>query len=190
MARTAAPDTRERVLGTAAELFYARGIRAVGMQEIIDTVGCGKNLLYREFPSKTDLVKAYLERERTTSERQADEASRAAGSDPAAQLVALIEVTIDYVRESTYRGCPFRNYLAEFSDPDDPGVDAALEFLRDTRARIQALVKQLRPGDHRVIAERIWLIIEGLYSAAAHPGGARAVKATVPFVNDILGRPA
>jgi AcrR family transcriptional regulator len=190
VARTAAPDTRERVLETAADLFYARGIRAVGMQEIVDTVGCGKSLLYREFPSKTDLVMAYLEREWRNWQRRAAEASWAAGSDPAAQLVALVQANVDQVHDKTYRGCPLRNYLAEFSDPDDPCVTAALEHLRVDRARVEALVKQFRPGDHRVITERIWLIIEGLLSAAARPGGARTVKAAVPFVKDVLARSA
>src|ERR1700722_6378515 len=63
MARTPAAGTRERILEVAAELFYARGVRAVGMSQIIDAAGCGKNLLYSNFPSKTDLGTAYLDAE-------------------------------------------------------------------------------------------------------------------------------
>ena len=190
MARTAAPDTRERVLKTAAELFYARGIRAIGMQEIIDTAGCGKNLLYREFPSKTDLVNAYLDRSRHIWERRAAKAAKAAEPDPAAQLVALVQAMADQVHDTNYRGCPFRNFLAEFTDPGDPAWDAAAEFLRDTRARVDALVNQLNPADPDLLAERIWLIIEGLHSAAAHPEGARTVNAAVSFTKDIVDHAA
>jgi AcrR family transcriptional regulator len=156
------------------------------MQEIIDTVGCGKNLLYREFPSKTDLVKAYLDRARADWEQRAAEASRAAEQNAAAQLAALVQAMADQVHDSAYRGCPFRNYLAEFSDPDDPGGSVASEYLRDTRARVDALVSQLSSSDPDLVAERIWLIIEGLYSAVAHPGGARTVDAAVSFVKEIV----
>jgi AcrR family transcriptional regulator len=189
MARTAAPDTRERVLSAAAELFYTRGVRAVGMQEIVDTAGCGKNLLYREFPSKADLVKAYLDAARRDWERGAAEASQAAPADPASQLIALVQAMADHVREIRYRGyrgCPFRNYLAEAPEPGDPGAEAAIKYLQDTRARVDALVSQLNPSDPSLVAERIWLITEGLYSAAAHPGGAGTVDAAVLFAREII----
>lgn len=89
-------------------------------------------------------------------------------------------------RKELYRGCPFRNYLAEFSDRDDPCGSVALEYLRGARARVDALVNQLSPSDPDLVAERIWLIIEGLYSAAAHPGGTRSVDAAVSFVKEIV----
>jgi AcrR family transcriptional regulator len=71
MARTAAEGSRQRILEVAAELFYTHGIRAVGMSQIIDAAGCGKNLLYSNFPSKADLVAAYLTAEARYREQQA-----------------------------------------------------------------------------------------------------------------------
>lgn len=186
MARIAAPDTRERVLDVAATLFYAHGVRAVGMQQIIDTAGCGKNLLYREFPSKTELVAAYLDRSRQEWEQRAAEASRGAEADAAAQLVALVQAMADHVRAANYRGCPFRNYLTEFANPADPVGGIAVSYLQDTRAQIDALVGELNLSDPSLVAERIWLIVEGLYTAAAHPGGARAIETAVSFVEQII----
>lgn len=188
MARTAASGTRERVLSAAAELFYTRGVRAVGIQQIVNTAGCGKNLLYREFPTKAELVRAYLDWAGQEWERRAAQASQAAAPDPASQLIALVQAMADHARETTFRGCPFRKYLSEVPGPGDPGAALASQFLQDTRAQVDALVRQLNTSDPSLLAERIWLIMEGLYSAANRPGGERTVDAAVPFAKEIIDR--
>ncbi|MFD8339303.1 TetR/AcrR family transcriptional regulator [Streptomyces solisilvae] len=186
MARTAAPGTRQRVLETASRLFYARGVRGVGMQEIIDTVGIGKNLLYREFPTKADLVHAYLEQAQEDWDRRVSVASPGPDADAAAQLLAIIQAMANHVHDSLYRGCPFRNYLAEFGGEDDPGCAFSLAYLRDTRAQIDALAAQHKPGDPG-LAERIWVIVEGLYGAAGHPESARIVDVAASLAKEIIG---
>src|ERR1700712_4156354 len=89
MSRTADPATRERIVATAVRLFYDRGVRDVGMAEIVAEAGCGKNALYRWFPSKADLVAAYLQG--FGELRDAASASALSGlkDSPAEALVAL-----------------------------------------------------------------------------------------------------
>lgn len=186
MARTTAPGTRERVLDTVTPLFYENGVQAVGMQQIIDEAGCGKNLLYREFPSKADLVAAYLARTRQTMDQQTAEAIQGTGEDAATQLVSLIQAVADGVRVPHYRGCPFRNYLVEISDHTDAAGRIATAYLRDSRAQIDALVGRLEVAHPDVLTERIWLIVEGLHTAAAHPGGTRAGEIAVSLVADLI----
>ena len=53
---------RERILDTAFALFYARGIRAVGVDLIIAESGVAKATFYKHFPAKDDLVVAYLDK--------------------------------------------------------------------------------------------------------------------------------
>ncbi|MEU4428055.1 TetR/AcrR family transcriptional regulator [Actinoplanes sp. NPDC024001] len=168
MARTPAPGTRETILTAAAGLFYEHGVRAVGMAQVVEAAGCGKNLLYRHFPSKAELAAAYLALARRERERSATEALRWA-SGPREQLIALISEIADIVRRPGYRGCAFRNYLTEFRGEDDVAARAAKAYLDDTRAEVDRLVGEW--GGDGLLADRIWLIINGLYAGPPSQAG-------------------
>ncbi|MFD4197791.1 TetR/AcrR family transcriptional regulator [Amycolatopsis thermoflava] len=165
MARTAAPGTRERILDVATALFYTEGVRAVGMSRIIGEVGCGKNLLYAHFPSKTDLVAAYLDRFREWRDRAETAALREAGNDPADRLVALVEEIAGRLRRPDFRGCPFRNLLTEFPGGDEQPERMAREYLEQTRELVGRLARETGAADPEGLADRVWLIIDGLYAS-------------------------
>jgi AcrR family transcriptional regulator len=187
MARTAAPGSRDRILRTAAGLFYRHGVRAVGMAQVIEQAGCGKNLLYGHFPSKTDLVAAYLEETRTLRERSVEKVLAAVpDGDPAAALVAFTEEIAGLTARRDYRGCAFRNYLAEFpADGGAPG-DIARDYLGATRARVDELVARLGTADPQRLADRVWLLIEGVYATANRPYAERAGAAAVEMVRELV----
>jgi AcrR family transcriptional regulator len=188
MARAAAPDSRERILDAVTPLFYEQGVRAVGTSRIVEAAGCGKNLLYAQFPSKTDLVAGYLARFREQREQSVGAAVRAAGPDPADQLVAVVAEVAERSAEPAYRGCPFRNYLTEFPHDDDPPARIAREFLAASRARISGLVEQLPVADRRGLVDRIGLVLDGLYAAAAHPLDDRTGPVAVALVRELVDR--
>ena len=52
---------RDRLLKAAAELFYAEGVGATGIDAITARAGVAKMSLYNNFASKSDLVDAYLQ---------------------------------------------------------------------------------------------------------------------------------
>ena len=56
----AAPRPRERILTTARTLFYREGIHATGVQRLAEAAHVSKRTLYEYFPSKNQLVEAYL----------------------------------------------------------------------------------------------------------------------------------
>lgn len=177
MARTPAPGTRERILGVASRLFYENGVRAVGMNRIITEAGTGKNLLYQHFPAKSDLVAAYLEGARERRAASARRVLEAAGDDPREQLVALVAEIATTVRRPGFRGCAFRNYLAEFPEDDaaldgseDGAAPAAVAHaqLAETRAAIADRVALLGVDDPDRLVEQLWLLVDGLYLQAAY----------------------
>ena len=87
------PSARERILNTAYELFLERGVRAVGINEIISTANVAKATFYAHFPSKDDLVLAFLERRRElfTVGFVAAEVCRRGGT-PEEQLLAIFDI--------------------------------------------------------------------------------------------------
>lgn len=185
MARTAAPGSRERILRTAGDLFYRHGVRAVGMNQVIDAAGCGKNLLYTHFPSKNDLVAAYLRACRTVRDRDSAAATAALADDPAARLRALVAEIAATATRPDFRGCAFRLYLTEFPEDEGEPARVARDYLRDTRAEIDDLVARLDVADPGPLADRIWLIVEGVYASAARSDPTMASAAT-RLVDDLL----
>jgi AcrR family transcriptional regulator len=190
MARTADPDSRERILDAVTPLFYGEGVRAVGTSRVIEAAGCGKNLLYAQFPAKTDLVAGYLARFREHREEVVAAALDAAGPAPAERLVAVVAEVAERTREPRYRGCPFRNYLTEFPHDDDLPARIARDFLRASREQIAGLVEQLPVTDRPGLVARIWLVLDGLYASAAHPLDDRAGEVAVAFVRELIERAA
>src|SRR5918996_5556738 len=101
-----AKSVRERILDTSYELFSQRGVRAVGVDELIERAGVAKATLYRHFPSKDDLVVAFLERreQRWTREWVEAEATRRA-SDPEGQLLAIFDAFDEWFRRKDFEAC-------------------------------------------------------------------------------------
>jgi AcrR family transcriptional regulator len=184
MARPADPTARDRILKAATRLFYERGVRDVGMSELVEAAGTGKNVLYRHFPGKDELVLAYLQRFAERIDGQLDDVT--ADLAPRDALVALARHVSGQVSHRAYRGCPFRNYLREIRDTKQPAGRFALGQVRGLRQRIDGLAAELDGGDPTVLAERISVVLEGVYAATPYPERARVADAAVTFVEDLV----
>ncbi|HEV8634491.1 MAG TPA: TetR/AcrR family transcriptional regulator [Chloroflexota bacterium] len=170
-----APDARERILRTAAELFYREGIRAVGIDTIVARSGVAKMTLYRHFASKDDLVVAYL-RERDARFWRWFERALASGATPRDQLVALFEAQAERVVQPDYRGCPFVNAAVEFPEPGHPGREVVLANKRAVRARLRELSAAAGAADPDALADQLALLLDGAYASAQALGGGPATR--------------
>lgn len=133
-AKSSAP--RERLLETAARIFYAEGVNTVGVQRIVEEAGVTLATLYRHFPSKQDLVLAYLQAVHDRFEAQAITAQQAAET-PGDVLSSIGNNITAQLTEPGFRGCAFINAASEFQDPDGPIMRAVLAH----RAWFYALVR-------------------------------------------------
>jgi len=179
-------EVREGILDVATRLFDGHGIHAVGMQQIIDEFGCGKAMLYREFPTKDDLVVAYLERYTRTFARVRELVAEQRPGDPAGQLIMIISWTAEEVMAPGYRGCPAHNTHAEFPDPDHPAHVLSVAYYDEIHDGLIDLAKQAGAADPRGLADRLMLIIDGLNVSGAIRGRAGAAPAAVAFAEEVI----
>jgi AcrR family transcriptional regulator len=181
MPRPAIPGLRERIVGVAGELFYPRGVHDVGMAEIVEKVGCGKNAAYRVFPSKTNLVAAYLAE--FASQRDAQIAAALGGLEgqPAAALEAYVAEVVEQSHDPRWTGCALRNYVREARAGDDEASQVARMCLADHRGLVARLVDQLDVDEPRLLADQLWLVIEGVYA-----GGPEVADAALAVTRRLL----
>ena len=169
---------RQRILDTAFRLFYAHGIRGVGVDTIIAEAGVAKATFYKHFPRKDDLVVAYLDRVDAVWAGQLRDAAAAAGDEPVDQLVGMFDALTTACRRDGYRGCAFINAAAEtaFGSPVHARTVAhkrqVLAWVRDTAA-----AAGLRDPDG--VARSLTLLLDGGLATGAldaDPGAAVAAR--------------
>jgi AcrR family transcriptional regulator len=154
----------QRIFDTACELFYKRGIRAVGVDEIVTVAGVTKPSLYRSYASKDDLVTACLEKYADDSRDAIDAALAAAGNDPRSQLRAFLGHYAAQMTQPGFRGCPMSNMAVEFPGPGHSGRDVAERCKIEVRERLVGLTRQMPVREPEALADGLLLLIEGAYS--------------------------
>jgi AcrR family transcriptional regulator len=143
-------SARERILEAAYRLFAERGVRAVGIDEVIAEAAVAKATLYKHFPSKDDLVLAFLERREERWTRGWVEAeARRRGETPEEQLLAIFDLFDEWFRRNDFEACSFINVLLEMTPRHRLG-EACVTHLENIRTVVRSLAEeaQLRaPGE-------------------------------------------
>ncbi len=154
---TAQLPMRERILDVATELFYRQGLRAVSADKIVAQVGITKVTFYRHFPTKDDLIVAYLQR-RAQWERDAVAGARAAADDAAGVFRIVAEAIGAESCSPGFRGCPFINAAAEYADAEHPVRRVVDAHRRWFKSAIQELLDEIGvPGSGRVADQLVML---------------------------------
>lgn len=160
-----AASGRERVLRTAAELFYERGFHAVGVDLIIEQAGVAKTTLYRHFPSKDDLIVAYLDDANTRFWSWFEDAVDP-DVPPREQLVGLFEAVAKLATSPACLGCTFQVTAAEFPEAGHPGHATALAHKQAVGKRLHDLATSAGAGDPAALADPLLLLMDGAFAAA------------------------
>jgi AcrR family transcriptional regulator len=179
--------TADKVLTTASQLFYANGVRAVGIEWIVAESGVAKTSLYRHFQTKDDLVAAFLDREDHEFWQQWDGVVAEAPANPKAELMSLLDWIGKRVSRDGYRGCPQINVAAEFADPEHPARQIRRRHKSKMFERLKDIVERIgvrRPEDTAI---QLALLIDGAFTSDGRLTKGNAVRILQNGAKTLLG---
>ena len=156
---------KDKVFQTAARMFYQYGYRAIGVDTLAAESGIGKMTLYRHYPTKDDLIVAYLKDSNDLFWNNFEEITKDALT-AREKLLAFFESLQDYVTSPACYGCPFLNVATEYPEADYPGHQVALEHKQLVRERFRQLAKEAGAKKPNVLADQLFLLMDGAYMAS------------------------
>ena len=169
---------RERLLEAAARLFQQNGIQATGVDAIIEAAGVAKATFYRHFPSKDDLIVAWLRDPRARWFERVRARAQASGPAPRDEILLFFEATAEWLETEGYRGCAYLNTPVEISDPDHPARLVVRETLDEIVAYFRDRLTAAGYRDPEILAMQLQSLLAGAISlAVARHTGAFALSA-------------
>jgi AcrR family transcriptional regulator len=160
-------DARARIVDTAYELFARRGVRDVGVNELISRAGVAKATFYRHFASKDELVLAFLEqRDRVWTADLVVAGARRRGGTPTEQLLAIFDVFGDWFRRDDFEACSFMNILLEMG-ANHPLGRASIDYLARIRGHVKQLAEEAGLRDTEDFSRSLHILMKGSIISAA-----------------------
>jgi len=175
-ARSGLESGSERIGRAAYELFAARGVREVGVDAVIAHAGTAKMTLYRNFPSKDDLILDFLRRREVLWTRGwLQHESRLRGERPQDQLLAIFDLFSEWFARSDFEGCSFLTTMMEINDPESVVFQASVEYLAHIRSYLRELAAEAGIADPARFARQWHVLMKGSIMAA-HEGDREAAR--------------
>jgi AcrR family transcriptional regulator len=182
---------RDRIMQTASDLFYCRGIRAVGVDTIASEAGTNKMSFYRSFASKDELVAEYLRAEEREGWLWWDQTVAEHAGNPRAQVEALFDVLVTNACQDGSRGCALANAAVEITEPDHPARPIVEQYKAEMRRRFRQLAHEMGAREPDSLGDALMLLWEGSYltllTLGRHgpvEGAAKAARALIAAYTD------
>lgn len=168
---------RERLMTAAYTLFSRRGIRDVGVDEVIAVAEVSKTTLYKHFGSKDGLVLAYLaRREQVWTVGVVEAGARQRAGTPQGRLLAIFDVFDEWFHRDDFEACSFINVLLEMG-PKHPAGSASIEYLQGIRGIVASLAQEANLDEPDAFARSFHILMKGSIISAAEGDAAAAMRA-------------
>jgi AcrR family transcriptional regulator len=179
---------RERILRTAAQLFYRHGVHSVGIDRIIAESGVAKMTFYRHFPSKARLVATYLAQKEHGWRQLLGQYTRDPAQTPLEKALAIFDALGCAIQRADFCGCPFIKALGEFGpERNEPEVrEVIAAHFHDLESVIGSLLQQVRPKDSRQLLQPFMSLITGTIVVAQATGQRDVARRNKAFARALL----
>ena len=168
-------SARERILDASYELFSRRGIQAVGVNEVTERAGVAMATLYRHFPSKDELVLAFLAlREQRWTKDFVEAGAMRRGSNPEERLLAIFDVLDEWFHRDDFEAGSFMKVLLELGR-EHPAGGASVWHLEQIRSIVRRLAEEAGLHDTDSFARSWHILMEGSIVVATE-GDTRAAQ--------------
>lgn len=165
----------ERLLDTAARLFYARGVSNVGINEIIARAGVARMTLYHHFPSKDVLIKAVLERRQAERDEWLARAPSMA-DEPLGRMLAVFDLFIEWASTPDFRGSPLVAATYELGGQLNAARPFAQAHAENLRRYFEEQAKEAGLHDPSGLATQLQMVLEGAGVVVLVSGNAKAAE--------------
>lgn len=178
-------EARERLLNTAIGIFYASGIHSVGVERIVAEAKVTRATFYRHFPSKEDLIAAYLDRVHQHIRGQFDQV--VATGKPADDILREVgRQIVGELQAPGFRGCAFINAAAEFPDPGHPVHQTVLAHREWFQTAITGLFLQIPDYPSEGAGRHFVMLRDGVMAAGCLGDPAEAAETFLRGVEGLL----
>ena len=183
---SAEPVARDRILESAYELFSHKGVRAVGIEEVIERAAVAKATLYRHFASKDDLVLAFLkQRETRWTHGWVEAEARRRGTTPEGRLLAIFDLFDEWFHRVDFEGCSFVNVLLETANREHRVGRASADHLENIRTVLRSLAAEAGLRDVEEFALSFHILMKGSIVQAGE-GDLGAAKRAQAMAADLI----
>ncbi len=183
---------QQRILAIADDLFYREGVRAIGVDTIIAKSAVAKTTLYRYFPSKDELVVAYLEGRNQRFWELLETAIAQHPGQPKQQLLAIFAWIDELLSSEESHGCPFLMVASEFPEPDYPGHQVAIAHKEKMRDRMAELAELAGIKQAKEVSAALLMLVDGAFAERrlfkTHDNGIKLAKAAAIMIEAYLAK--
>lgn len=159
--RAKSSDARQRIVETAERLFYAEGVRAVGIDRIIAEAEVAKMSLYNHFPSKDDLILAVLQFREEKFDGMFVKWMDRHSSKGVDRLSAFFAALKDWFESPGFRGCMFINARVELADAKHPASKFSACHKERFHQMLGKIIEESSGVKSNAVASAIALLVEG-----------------------------
>ena len=177
----------ERILATASELFYQKGIQHVGINEVIAVSEVAKRTFYRHFPSKDQLILEVMRYRAKQWWQWFEDSVEQEGKTPKEKLLTSFDVLGQWYAEPDFRGCPFINAVLELADANHPAHHVSVNLREAIRTHVMKLAEEAGVRNPEAFSQQYLLLIGGaslMATIEGQPSGAQHARQVLSVLID------